>query len=100
MFLFRKKTEMVDAASALKGHSDRFQLPRRISSSSVLSRRHIPRARKPSISDGCFWGAERKFWQIGDGIWTTAVGYAGGFTPNATYDELCTGRTGHARSCS
>lgn len=44
---------------------------------------------------GCFWGAERLFWQLGDGIWTTAVGYAGGFTPNATYEEVCTGATGH-----
>ncbi len=44
---------------------------------------------------GCFWGAERKFWQAGPGIWITAVGYAGGFTPNATYEEVCTGRTGH-----
>lgn len=45
---------------------------------------------------GCFWGAERLFWQLGPGIWTTAAGYAGGFTPNPTYDELCTGMTGHA----
>ena len=44
---------------------------------------------------GCFWGAERKFWQIGDGIWITAAGYAGGFTPNPTYEETCSGRTGH-----
>ncbi|MEJ0087350.1 MAG: peptide-methionine (S)-S-oxide reductase MsrA [Pseudomonadota bacterium] len=43
---------------------------------------------------GCFWGAERKFWQI-PGVVTTAVGYAGGYTPNATYDEVCSGRTGH-----
>ncbi len=43
---------------------------------------------------GCFWGAERKFWQA-DGVFSTAVGYAGGFTPNATYQEVCTGRTGH-----
>ncbi|MGB7245423.1 MAG: peptide-methionine (S)-S-oxide reductase MsrA [Methylovirgula sp.] len=45
---------------------------------------------------GCFWGAERKFWQLGEGIWATAVGYAGGQTPNPTYEEVCSGRTGHA----
>ena len=43
---------------------------------------------------GCFWGAERKFWEL-EGVWVTAVGYAGGFTKNATYNEVCTGRTGH-----
>jgi peptide-methionine (S)-S-oxide reductase len=44
---------------------------------------------------GCFWGAERKFWELGSGIWITAVGYAGGLTPNPTYEEVCSGRTGH-----
>ena len=44
---------------------------------------------------GCFWGAERKFWELGDGIHVTAVGYAGGYTPNPTYEEVCSGRTGH-----
>ncbi len=47
---------------------------------------------------GCFWGAERKFWQAGEGVFVTAVGYAGGFTPNPTYEETCSGRTGHAEA--
>src|ERR1700761_3273194 len=44
---------------------------------------------------GCFWGAERKFWELGEGIYATAVGYAGGHTQNPTYEEVCSGRTGH-----
>ena len=44
---------------------------------------------------GCFWGAERKFWELGGGVWVTAVGYAGGLTPNPTYEETCSGKTGH-----
>ena len=44
---------------------------------------------------GCFWGAERLFWQLGDGIWITAVGYAGGYTENPTYEEVCSGHSGH-----
>ncbi len=47
---------------------------------------------------GCFWGAERKFWQAGEGVYVTAAGYSGGFTPNPTYEETCTGRTGHAEA--
>ena len=45
---------------------------------------------------GCFWGVERKFWELGEGIFTTAAGYQGGYTPNPTYEETCTGKTGHA----
>ena len=44
---------------------------------------------------GCFWGAERKFWELGDAVYVTAAGYAGGLTPNPTYEEVCSGRTGH-----
>jgi peptide-methionine (S)-S-oxide reductase len=47
---------------------------------------------------GCFWGAERKFWQLNEGIWITAVGYAAGYTPNPTYEEVCSGQTGHAEA--
>jgi peptide-methionine (S)-S-oxide reductase len=46
------------------------------------------------VALGCFWGAERKFWQT-DGVWSTAVGYAGGYTPNPAYEEVCSGLTGH-----
>ena len=52
-------------------------------------------AQKAVFGLGCFWGAERKFWELGDGIYVTAVGYAGGLTPNPTYEEVCSGRTGH-----
>jgi peptide-methionine (S)-S-oxide reductase len=47
---------------------------------------------------GCFWGAERKFWEAGEGVYVTAAGYAGGFSPNPTYEETCSGGTGHAEA--
>ena len=52
-------------------------------------------AEKAVFGLGCFWGAERKFWQLGEGVYVTAVGYIGGLTPNPTYEEVCSGRTGH-----
>jgi peptide-methionine (S)-S-oxide reductase len=96
MFMFKKKLEMPSAAEALPGRSS--PIP--------TAREHfvLHRPLKGPYPDGlqtamfglgCFWGAERKFWELGDGIYTTAVGYAGGHTPNPTYEEVCSGRTGH-----
>src|ERR671937_140655 len=80
MFLFTHKTEMVTADDAL---GTPLQPP-------------FPEGMEQLVVGmGCFWGAERVFWQA-DGVYTTAVGYADGYTPNATYEEVCSGRTGHA----
>ena len=96
MFMFKKKPEMPSAAEALPGRSTPIPTARE---HFVL---HRPlKAPYPDGSEtamfgmGCFWGAERKFWELGEGIHVTAVGYAGGHTPNPTYQEVCTGRTGH-----
>ena len=95
--LFRpKKTELPTAETALPGRAE--ALP--TASHHFVNGRPL-KGPYPAGSEmamfglGCFWGAERKFWQLGDGIVVTGVGYAGGLTPNATYDEVCTGRTGH-----
>jgi peptide-methionine (S)-S-oxide reductase len=95
MFLF-KKTAMPAAGAALPGRSTPI---------ATVSHHHVNgRALKGPYPEGletaifglgCFWGAERKFWQLGDGVHVTAVGYAGGQTPNPTYEEVCSGRTGH-----
>ena len=94
--MFDRKLKMVDSREALPGRQDRMPVP---------EAHHVLGTRlKPPFPDGleqalfgmgCFWGAERKFWKL-KGVYSTAVGYAAGFTPNATYREVCSGATGHA----
>src|SRR5436190_13198870 len=96
MFFSRKKLEMPTADSALKGRAD----PIPTAKAHFLNKRALKGPYPDGLETamfglGCFWGAERKFWELGDGIYTTAVGYAGGSTPNPTYEEVCSGRTGH-----
>ena len=96
MLFSRKKLEIPTADNALKGRPE----PIPTASTHFLNNRALkgpyPEGLETAMFGlGCFWGAERKFWQMGDGIWVTAVGYAGGITPNPTYEEVCTGRTGH-----
>ena len=93
--LGNKKTQMVDAANALPGRDQ----PLTYSKVHVVTGNPIDEVpagfELAYFGMGCFWGAERKFWQT-PGVWATAVGYQGGYTPNPTYQETCTGQTGHA----
>jgi peptide-methionine (S)-S-oxide reductase len=94
--LFRKKVEMPTAETALKGRPTPIKTAiEHELFSRPLQGPYPAGLEKAMFGIGCFWGAERKFWSLGPGIWITAVGYAGGLTPNATYEEVCTGRTGH-----
>ncbi len=96
MFLFKKKVEMPTAADALPGRATAIPTASKHFVNGRPLKGPYPDGLEIAIFGmGCFWGAERKFWQLGDGIYTTAVGYAGGLTPNPTYEEVCTGRTGH-----
>ena len=96
MFGFKKSLDIPSKADALPGRPN----PIRTATSHFVNGNPLkgpyPAGLETAIFGlGCFWGAERKFWELGDGIYTTAVGYAGGPTPNPTYEEVCSGRTGH-----
>jgi peptide-methionine (S)-S-oxide reductase len=99
MFLFDKaKTKLVDPADALPGRDEAIAVPER---HYVLGNPLTPPwpegFQQIVVGMGCFWGAERVFWQA-PGVWTTAVGYAGGSTPNPSYEEVCSARTGHTEA--
>ena len=96
MFGFKKSLSIPTAAEALKGRDT----PIRTAATHFVNHHALkgpyPEGYENAIFGfGCFWGAERKFWELGEGIYVTAVGYAGGPTPNPTYEEVCSGRTGH-----
>ena len=96
MQLFRKKTEMPTLATALAGRASAIATAKtHFISDRPLKGPYPEGALMAMFGMGCFWGAERKFWELPAGVWVTAVGYAAGLTPNPTYEEVCTGRTGH-----
>src|SRR3954453_18207903 len=98
MFLFTKKAEQVTAEDALPGREESMQVPERHEVLGTQLRPPFPAGMEQLVVGmGCFWGAERVFWQA-DGVYTTAVGYAGGYTANPTYEEVCSGRTGHTEA--
>jgi peptide-methionine (S)-S-oxide reductase len=98
MLFSRKQTEMVDEASALPGRSSEVPVPAKHYVLDTPLKGPFPDAVDTAIFGmGCFWGAERIFWET-PGVYTTAVGYAGGMTANPTYEEVCSGHTGHTEA--
>jgi peptide-methionine (S)-S-oxide reductase len=92
----RGKTAMVEPLSALPGRAQALAVPERHEVLGTPLQGPFPDGVQTAIFGmGCFWGAERIFWQA-NGVYTTAVGYAGGLTPNPTYEEVCSGQTGHS----
>jgi peptide-methionine (S)-S-oxide reductase len=95
MALFAKKVSMPTREQALPGRAQRMPVAPRHAVLGHPMTPPFPAGHQQAVFGlGCFWGAEKKFWQA-PGVYTTAVGYTGGFTPNPSYEEVCTGRTGH-----
>jgi peptide-methionine (S)-S-oxide reductase len=98
MLFSSRKTQMIDPERALPGREQAMRVPSR---HEVLGTPLVPPFpegfEQIVVGMGCFWGAERVFWQA-DGVYTTAVGYAGGYTPNPSYEEVCSAGTGHAEA--
>ena len=91
--IFRKKTEMPSRQQALPGRAVRMKAPEKHAVLGTPMSPPFPAAMKTAMFGmGCFWGAERMFWTV-KGVHTTAVGYAAGYTPNPTYEEVCSGMT-------
>ncbi len=89
------KQKLPSAAEALPGRPTRMKVPPKHHVSGAPLDGALPDGMQEAVFGlGCFWGAERKFWQV-PGVYSTSVGYAGGHTPNPTYEEVCSGRTGH-----
>ncbi|HEY4026172.1 MAG TPA: peptide-methionine (S)-S-oxide reductase MsrA [Candidatus Dormibacteraeota bacterium] len=99
MWLFgRAKTELPTPEQALPGRDEPIPVPDRHAVLGVTLAGPYPAGTEiAEFALGCFWGAERKFWET-EGVFSTAVGYEGGYTPNPTYEEVCSGRTGHTES--